>query len=373
MCLDISSDSTLVVTGSADKNVRIWGIDFGDCHRSLFAHDETVTQILFVPGTHFFFSSGKDGRIKYWDADKFEHIMTLEGHHQEIWGMALSSEGNYIVSGGQDRSLRIWNQTDTQLFLEEKRELEMEEAWEKEIEQDWNKESRRDETTGGTAATNQSVENIKDAEKLLEAIDLAEDARADDLNYEQELADARRTLGPVIVAKMTKEGKVIVPKPDRSVFLLDMEPEDYLLWVITKINPANLESTLLVLPFSHVLHLLHYLDIWIRSNKRLHLCCTMLFFLLRIFQSQISANRTLRDTLNSLCIHTRQNLQKEKEMMEYNLVGMELIKKQIQEEDNTDFFEISSKLADIEKRKKQTPVHQWWEESDSTEESQDQD
>ena len=40
LTLDISSDSTLIVTGSADKNVKIWGLDFGDCHKSIFAHDD---------------------------------------------------------------------------------------------------------------------------------------------------------------------------------------------------------------------------------------------------------------------------------------------------------------------------------------------
>lgn len=36
--MDISSDGELIVTGSADKNLKIWGLDFGDCHKSIFAH-----------------------------------------------------------------------------------------------------------------------------------------------------------------------------------------------------------------------------------------------------------------------------------------------------------------------------------------------
>ena len=31
-----------MVTGSADKNIKIWGLDFGDCHRSIFAHDDSI-------------------------------------------------------------------------------------------------------------------------------------------------------------------------------------------------------------------------------------------------------------------------------------------------------------------------------------------
>lgn len=76
--MDISSDSTLIATGSADRNVKIWGLDFGDCHRSLFAHDNSVTGLRFVPDTHQFFTCGKDGRVKQWDADSFERILTLQ-------------------------------------------------------------------------------------------------------------------------------------------------------------------------------------------------------------------------------------------------------------------------------------------------------
>jgi len=68
--LDISSDSKLIITSSADKNVKIWGMDFGDCHKSIFAHDESIMQVLFEPRTHNFFSVSKDKWVKYWDGEK---------------------------------------------------------------------------------------------------------------------------------------------------------------------------------------------------------------------------------------------------------------------------------------------------------------
>jgi WD40 repeat protein len=45
--MDISLDSELIVTCSADKNVNIWGLDFGDCHKSIFAHEESIMQVAF--------------------------------------------------------------------------------------------------------------------------------------------------------------------------------------------------------------------------------------------------------------------------------------------------------------------------------------
>lgn len=75
--MDISSDSALIATGSADRNVKIWGMDFGDCHKSIFAHDDSVKGLQFVPRTHYFFTCGKDGTVKQWDGDSYAKIITL--------------------------------------------------------------------------------------------------------------------------------------------------------------------------------------------------------------------------------------------------------------------------------------------------------
>lgn len=145
LTMDISADSTLLITGSADKNVKvrgaaaccqapllpltspprpppppphplpqIWGLDFGDCHKSFLAHGDSVMAVAFLSRTHYFFSAGKDRAIKYWDADRFEHILTLEGHKGEVWGLAAAPDGAFVVSASHDRSLRVWVRTDEQ-------------------------------------------------------------------------------------------------------------------------------------------------------------------------------------------------------------------------------------------------------------------
>jgi U3 small nucleolar RNA-associated protein 12 len=122
MCLDISYDNTILVSGSADKTVKIWGLDFGDCHRSLFAHTDSVTSIRFQPQTHYFFSCGKEGMVKYWDADRFEQILMLPGHCSTAWGVDMSFDGALCVSVGGDRTLRVWRRSEEMVFVEEERE-----------------------------------------------------------------------------------------------------------------------------------------------------------------------------------------------------------------------------------------------------------
>lgn len=135
LSMDISFDSKLIVTCSADKNVRLWGLDFGDCHKAFFGHQDSILQVAFVPHNqdgngHHFFSSSKDRMIKYWDGDKFEQIQRLDGHHGEVWALAVSRTGDFLVSASHDKSIRVWQQTDEQIFLEEEREKELEELYE---------------------------------------------------------------------------------------------------------------------------------------------------------------------------------------------------------------------------------------------------
>lgn len=76
--MDISFDNRLIITGSADRHIKIWGLDFGDCHRSIFAHEDSIMGVQFAAKTHYAFSVGKDGKLKEWDCDKFERIITLD-------------------------------------------------------------------------------------------------------------------------------------------------------------------------------------------------------------------------------------------------------------------------------------------------------
>ena len=78
---------------------QVWGLDFGDCHKSLFAHGDAIMSVAWVPGTHYAFSAGKDRLLKYWDLDRFELLLELPGHHGELWALGVSQFGDFVVTG----------------------------------------------------------------------------------------------------------------------------------------------------------------------------------------------------------------------------------------------------------------------------------
>lgn len=106
LCFDYSSDDTLIVSGSSDKYIRVWGTDFGDCHFALLAHSSPVTQVKFVKDTHYIFSTGRDGCLRYWDADTRVLVKEIHSSGHDLWALAVSSIGDMVVTAGKERLLR---------------------------------------------------------------------------------------------------------------------------------------------------------------------------------------------------------------------------------------------------------------------------
>lgn len=46
-----------------------------------------------------------------------------QGHHGEVWALAVSPNGKSVVTSSHDHSLRLWEKTEELLVLEEEREM----------------------------------------------------------------------------------------------------------------------------------------------------------------------------------------------------------------------------------------------------------
>jgi U3 small nucleolar RNA-associated protein 12 len=334
LSLDISGDSKLCVTVSADKNAKIWGLDYGDCHRSMFAHEESILAVAFEKGeqggglmggregqSHRFWTCAKDGKVKYWDGDKFQCIQTLVGHHGDVTGLTVGSKGSLVVTAGLDRSLRVWEKTEEPLFVEEEREREIEEMYEngnqgqRERDDDARQygslaEGTENDRTAGDAADDQvegvlrsTKETLMAGERLLEAIEIAKEDMIIQADYEKQKRTTRLDLAP----------------PARNAVLSyafgpdeEIDPHNYVLKVTSKILPAQLDDALLVLPFDAVIMLMGHLEYWASKEWNVTLVSRILFFLLRNYHGQIVSNRIMRSTLQRLRGHLRASLQRQK-------------------------------------------------------------
>ena len=336
--MDISSDNTLIVTGSADKNIKIWGLDFGDCHKSIFAHDEAVMKVAFVPKTHQFFSVGKDKKLKQWDADNFEHIQTLEGHQKEVWCVDVSGSGDFVVTSSHDKSIRVWERTDEPLVLEDERETARELQYEQSLVASQETTIPGENTdTEAQSAGKKSMETVRAAERIMEAIEVYREERAKEKDFEE-------------AQKVDKTA----PPPDKHVILstLNISASDYVLDVIKKVRPSELEESLLVLPFHYICDILVLLNAWLLQNKSVELCCKCTFFLLRVHHNQIVAHKVLVNVIESLNKTTREVIKGVKDVIGFNLAALKFLQLDQQDTNESFFKDFTGKVKDVKRKKR---------------------
>lgn len=323
--MDISADSKMLATCSADKNVKLWGLDFGDCHKSIFAHNDSILQVQFEREGHNFFTSSRDKMVKYWDGDRFENILRLDGHHAEVSALAISGDSEFVVSSGHDKSIRIWRQSEDPVFLEEEREKELEEIYETQLADslqrtDMDEDNEEEAGRAGQATT----ETLMAGEKILEALEIADNDRLMMIEYEKE-----KTHRPTLT----------IPQRNPILAISGVSAERHVLNVCQKVKASHLEDALLVLPFEKVITFLNFLDLWARHEWNMPLTTKILIFLVKTHHSQIVANHIMRPMLDSVRNHLREALQRQKDLMGFNLAALTYVRREWNATNQKDFSE----------------------------------
>ena len=288
LAFDCSDDDTILASGGADKSIKIWGLDFGDTHRTLYGHEDSITDLRFVKRTHNFFTCSKDKTVRFWDGDRFEQILLLNGHASEVCSLAMSRTGAFVLSGGMDRQIRVWERTKDIVFLDEERERQLEEMFDKvdgreentadvlltankAADGDLNDDDEEVEKPQSEAAVKQSILSVSAGDRVMEAIEMAD-------KESKEIAQFKRV--------KDEKGSATYRAPNPMLF--GMDPPGYVLWVLRSVKSVDLEASLLVLPLNHVERLMHYLILLLKAGKGIELCAKIAVFLVKAHQAQVS-------------------------------------------------------------------------------------
>lgn len=95
--------------GTADKTLRFWNTSTGEC----LQHIDTKSQVCGVLwsrcGTELVSSHGlSDHRLSVWKYPTLKKVTDLMGHTSRVLHLAMSPDGEVVVSAAGDETIRFW-------------------------------------------------------------------------------------------------------------------------------------------------------------------------------------------------------------------------------------------------------------------------
>lgn len=109
-----TSDPTgsLFATGSADGTVKVWDATQGHCTHVFKGHGGVMSALYFDINPSRpprLVTASDDCRVRVWDLTTRKALLNLDGHSSVVRGLAVTSDGKNIISGGRDKVYSVWD------------------------------------------------------------------------------------------------------------------------------------------------------------------------------------------------------------------------------------------------------------------------
>lgn len=109
--LAFSPDSKLLASAAwhqTRSRIRIWSLKDNRPHANYTGHLGPVWSVAFSPDGLHLVSGGLDRTIRVFSARKLRLRTTLKHHRADVTSLAFSPDGRWLVSAGIDKSFAVW-------------------------------------------------------------------------------------------------------------------------------------------------------------------------------------------------------------------------------------------------------------------------
>ena len=97
--------------------VKLWNLETRQSTLTVSGHDDCIYAVALSPGGELLATSSYDKLIKLWDTRGGKEVRTLKDHIDAVYALAFTPDGKRLISGAADRTVKVWDPaTGTRLY-----------------------------------------------------------------------------------------------------------------------------------------------------------------------------------------------------------------------------------------------------------------
>ncbi|MCA8999374.1 MAG: hypothetical protein KDA80_20435, partial [Planctomycetaceae bacterium] len=105
--IEFSRDGTQIVTGAADKFVKLFNVSDGAFVRSYEGHTDHVLGVAFKADGSSLASAGSDMAIKVWNTETGEQRRTISNYSKQVTSVNFIGTSDNLISGSGDKTVKF--------------------------------------------------------------------------------------------------------------------------------------------------------------------------------------------------------------------------------------------------------------------------
>jgi WD40 repeat protein len=105
---EISPDDKQVAIGCSNGKLQVYHLIGGSLLHDIQAHLNHVTSVCYSSNGDKIVSGGNDNQVKIWDTSG-TLLYTCLGHTNDIRQVKVTSDNKYVISASKDKTIKIWD------------------------------------------------------------------------------------------------------------------------------------------------------------------------------------------------------------------------------------------------------------------------
>ena len=108
--LALNSEAQEIAVGFSDHTVRIFDTTTYQLKHTISGHTNSVFTATYSPNGQYLISGGRDAHLKVWDVRKnYQLTESIVAHMYAINHIDFSDDGQLFATGSMDKSIKIWD------------------------------------------------------------------------------------------------------------------------------------------------------------------------------------------------------------------------------------------------------------------------
>jgi WD40 repeat protein/transcriptional regulator with XRE-family HTH domain len=103
-----SSDNAHILIGYSGGAILVWDVTSGEIVQSLKGHTAAVTGITLSPDGKYVLTGSADKTVRLWDWHTGAEVLRLS-QPDPVFASTLSADGRYVLAGANDGTVRLWD------------------------------------------------------------------------------------------------------------------------------------------------------------------------------------------------------------------------------------------------------------------------